>query len=49
VHALSEPIHPPTVGEREDLEPFVEPLHRQVVARMNELMQSALDFEAGDL
>ncbi len=48
VHALSEPIHPPAVEERADLEPLVEPLHSLVMARMNELMQSALDFEARD-
>ncbi|MBT9554912.1 MAG: hypothetical protein IV100_02735 [Myxococcales bacterium] len=48
VLALSETIHPPAVHERNDLKTLVEPLHSRVVARMNERMQSVLDFEAGD-
>ncbi len=47
VLAHREPIHPPAVHERTDLWPLVEPLHSRVVARMNEMMQSVLDFEAG--
>ena len=44
-HTLSEPIRPPPLAERDDIEPYVDPLHLRVVDRMNSLMTEALAAE----